>query len=187
MSYEEPKPPDVLNVFNNAIKEISDVSLQDAPKPLTFQLQKEWDNATKLEKQECIAKASEACRVICSVIALKAAETLYKSLTFETQESHELKALMTAYASAPTKYLKTQILSIYAHEHAIKKLQELHEPYEKISEWLIKRAREHTKNFGPGLEVCQPKIHRISLDMSKVDNFLDFVNRPYLTLNSSIT
>lgn len=179
ISFEEPESRDVLTVFNNAMKEISDVSLRDAPKPLTFQLQKEWDNATQREKQECIDKASEACRVICSVIAPKAVDALYKSLSFETQESNELKVLMTAYANAPTKNLKTQILSIYAHVHTIKKLQELHEPFEKVSEWQIKRAREHAKNFGPGLAVSKPKIHRISLDMSKVDHFLDFANRPY--------
>lgn len=179
ISYEEPESRDALAIFNNAIKEISDVSFRDAPKPLAFQLQKEWDIATKVEQQQCIEKASEACRVICSFIAPKAVEALYKSLSVEKEESNELKALMTAYANAPTKQLKTQILSIYAHEHTIKQLQELHEPFEKVSEWQIKRAREHAKQSGPGLEVCKPKTHRISLDMSKVDHFLDFANRPY--------
>lgn len=171
---------DVVRVFNDAMKQLSDVTTQETPAPLTFQLKKDWDAASKGEKKECIEVASEACRLICKIIAPDAGEQLYTSLPFESaQVSQELKALMTAYASAPTRNLKTQILSIYAYEYSAKKLQELHEPYAKITQWQIKRARAHAKKNGPGVEVTKVKHHRINLDMSKVDHFVDFVNRPY--------
>ncbi|KAK3751919.1 hypothetical protein QZH41_007935 [Actinostola sp. cb2023] len=169
-----------VDVFNDAMKQLSDVASLDTPTPLTFQLQKGWDVASKMEKKECIEIASEACRLICSIIAPEAGEKLYTALSFTSgQDSQELKALMTAYASAPTRNLKTQILSIYAYEYTIKQLQELHEPYAKISQWQIKRARAHAKKNGPGVEVSKTKRHRISLEMSKVDHFIAFVNRPY--------
>ena len=169
-----------VDVFNDAMKQLSDVASLDTPTPLPFQLQKGWDVASNMEKKECIEIASEACRLICSIIAPEAGEKLYTALSFTSgQDSQELKALMTAYASAPTRNLKTQILSIYAYEYTIKQLQELHEPYAKISQWQIKRARAHAKKNGPGVEVSKTKRHRISLEMSKVDHFIAFVNRPY--------
>ena len=58
-------------------------------------------------------------------------------------------------------------------------LQNLHEPYAKLSKWQIKRARAHARRNGPGFAVTKPKNHRISLNMNKVDHFVDFINRPY--------
>ena len=86
---------------------------------------------------------------------------------------------MTAYAQAPTKNLKTQILSIYAYEQTIAVLQKIHEPYAKVSQRQIKRARAHARINGPGVSITTESRHRICLDMEKVNHFVDFVNRPY--------
>ena len=36
---------------------------------LKCQLTSKWNEATKDEKQECLEKAEEACRVVCDIIA----------------------------------------------------------------------------------------------------------------------
>ena len=76
--------------------------------------------------------------MICQIIAPKAGDMLYQSLSQKEMVSNELIALMTAYAKAPTRNLKTQILSIYAYEYPMNKLQSLHQPYAKLSKWQIK-------------------------------------------------
>ena len=168
-----------IQALNKAIKELSDLTSMDTPEPVTFQLEKDWESATRTEKSECISKATHACKVICNVIAPNAADELFRSLLSGEQVSQELITLMKAYASAPTRNLRTQILSIYAFEYPVKKLQELHEPFIKVSKWQIKKARNHAKIHGPGIDVKNLPKHRISLDMTKVDHFVDFTNRPY--------
>ncbi len=72
-----------------------------------------------------------------------------------------------------------KVLSIYAYEHTIAVLQKIHEPYAKVSQRQIKRARAHARINGPGASITKESHHRIYLDMEKVDHFVDFVNRPY--------
>ena len=60
-----------------------------------------------------------------------------------------------------------------------KKLKKLHEPYERITDWQIKRARAHARECGPGLAVEKSTSHRVRLNKVQVDHFIDFINRPY--------
>ena len=87
--------------------------------------------------------------------------------------------MITAYKNAPTRNLKTQILSIYAYRYPNERLKKLHEPFERLSDRQIKRAREHARSIGPGLPVEKKCFNRIRIDMAKLDHFLTFVNRPY--------
>ena len=66
---------DVVKVFNDAMKQLSDVASQETPALLTFQLKKDWDAASKGEKKECIKVASEACQMICNIIAPDAGDS----------------------------------------------------------------------------------------------------------------
>ena len=87
---------------------------------------------------------------------------------------------MQAYKQAPTKSLKTQILSLYALNYPIKTLQHLHESYEHLTEWQIKKARKHAQEKGSGFNVTKPSTsHRVRLPMTLLNHFIDFVNRPY--------
>ena len=52
-------------------------------------------------------------------------------------------------------------------------------PYTQVSERQIKQARAHARANGPGVNVSKKHYHRITLDMNKVDHFIDFINRPY--------
>lgn len=152
--------------------------------PLTFQLSTTWEKSKPEEKELCIQKATEACNVICSVIAPKDSEKLFEAIQQPASAerlgpSDDLIALMSAYRNAATKNLKTQILSIYAYRYTMTALQCFHEPYEKISLRQIKQARAHARKCGPGSLVPKVVNHRVRLDTSKVDHFIDFVNRPY--------
>ncbi len=56
---------------------------------------------------------------------------------------------------------------------------EKHEKYERITEWQVRKAKEHANKIGPGIPVENLKRHRARVDMMKVDHFLDYINRPY--------
>ena len=94
---------------------------------------------------------------------------------------------MQAYNKAITSTLKTQILSLYAYRYPVKTLQKIHEPYSKLSEWQIRRARAHARECGPGSLVERSPCHRVRLPPIKLDHFLDFANRPYFYQDESFS
>ena len=176
---EDDRSSDLITAYNKTMESLSEAACEHRPSILTYQL-KDWDSASIKEKTECQEKASEACSLLCKVIAPNDGERLFQSLyEHKPTASNELVILMKAFAKAPTRSLKTQILSLYAYEYPVKTLQELHEPYARLTQWQIRRARAHAKMVGPGHNVTKPVRHRISLDMKKVDHFVDFINRPY--------
>ena len=178
------KAESLMSSYNEAIATLSEKTKVGKVSPLTFQLKSTWDEATEAEKEICIEKAMEGCSIVCEIIAPNAGEKLLQSCVqstnVETEHvSGDLVALMQAYKNAPTKNLKRQILSIYAYRYPMNKLQKLHEPYESITTWQIKKARAHARECGPGLSVEKPSSHRVRLDTTLVDHFVDFINRPY--------
>jgi hypothetical protein len=134
-----------------------------------------------MTKEKCIAKASQACRMVCEVIAPNDSETLFEEVGAWQKPlvSSELAALMTAHREAPTRKLKTQILSLYCYRFSAKKLIEIHEPYERITSWRVKKAHAHCKQFGAGMPLEKQARHRVRIDTFKVDHFVEFVNRLY--------
>lgn len=176
---ETSEKTDVLTVYNKAIASIA--SLSDASvTPLTQVLDGKWEHATANEKSSCIKQVEEACNAVCKVIAPTDNEELFKSfLKQRSSDSDDLKALVEAYKNAPSKSAKTQILSIYACQYPYKYLQKLHEPFEKLSTRQIKKARSHTKNFGPCAVIVKQPVHRVRIDLIKLEHFLRFVDQPY--------
>ena len=90
--------------------------------PLTFQLKPTWDEATEDEEEVCIEKAMEGCSIVCGIIAPNAGDELLQSCVqlsdLESEcASGDLVALMQGYKNAPTRNLKTQILSLYAYRY----------------------------------------------------------------------
>ena len=150
--------------------------------PLSFRLTSSWDETTNSEKEACIEKASEACQVICEVIAPNAGKELFEAMNStsdDIQVSEELAALMTAYKNATTRNLKLQILSIYTHNYPTKTLIKLHEPYAKVTMWQIRKARLHAQQNGPGNIIETQEHSRIRVNTTKLDHFLAFANRPH--------
>ena len=154
-------------------------------KPLQTRLSSTWEDASRKDQEQCIKTAKVACEMIYDVIAPNTKDELLKFLGLGTAEqdaqsvSKELDILMWTYMNAPSKSLKTQILSIYADWYPVKVLMRRHEKYERITEWQVRKAKEHAKKTGPGIPVENLKRHHVGVDMKKVDHFLDFINRPY--------
>ena len=86
---------------------------------------------------------------------------------------------MTAYKNTKTKTLKRQILSLYTYRYPMSMVPKIHQPYGKLSTWEIKQAHSHAYLSGPGTTPEVATKHHIRLDMSKVDHFVKFTNRPY--------
>ena len=149
--------------------------------PLKVPLTKSWTVATSNEKENCLKTAEMSCRLVCGVIAPNDPDKLYEALVTATEKrsSHDILTLTTAYKNAPTKNLKIQILSLYVLNYSTEELKKLHEPFEKLSDRQIKKARLQTKISGPGLPLKKAISHRVRIDMVKLDHFLTFVDRPY--------
>ena len=111
----------LLETYNDAMVSLSTAADLPSPSPLTFQLQEDWESATQQKKKTCVEKATEACKLICGIIAPNDEEKLLEALQINKEEdaARSLLPLITAYVQAPTKCLKTQILSIYAYEYPI--------------------------------------------------------------------
>lgn len=137
----------MFKVYNEAMANITSLSEKTAVEPLTFRLASEWDEATEKEKSLCIEQVGEACHAECAVIAPKDTDKLLQAFqeSGEVACSSDLKALLTAYKNAPTRNIKTQILSIYADRYPAKYLKKIHAPFEKLSDRQIKNARAHAK------------------------------------------
>lgn len=176
---------EAIKRFNVAMETLSKANPEYKVKPLTFQLKGNWDKASTKEQEECIDRATDACHLVCHAIAPDDGKKLFQALQRQREDTTEdslpgdLLAMITAYKNAPTRNLKTQILSIYAYRYPNEKLKRLHEPFERLSDRQIKRAREHAHNIGPGLPVEKKFSNRVRIDMTKLDHFLTFVNRPY--------
>ena len=166
-----------FKLFNETMEKISLGKFQPLKAPLT----KRWEVATSNEKENCLKTAEMSCGLVCSVIAPNDSYKLYKALVMarEKQSSHDILTLTTVYKNAPTKNLKIQILSLYVLNYSTEELKKLHEPFEKLSDRQIKKARHQAKINGPGVPLEKAISHRVRIDMVKLDHFLTFVDRPY--------
>ena len=55
---------------------------------IMFQLKTSWDEASEQEKQVCIDKATEACNLVCDIIAPKAGPELFQSCVTPEEDAH---------------------------------------------------------------------------------------------------
>ena len=182
-----PLVADTVSMYNSAMDTIADLTAQKIKcEPLISQMKTPLSNLSKAEQLNVVQKASEDCLLVCSAIAPGSGEELFKSVaqstqreTFDGSPPGDLVVLMTAYKNAKTKNLKRQILILYAYRYPMSMLQKIHQPYGKLSTWEIKQACSHANLSGPGTPPEVTTKHRVRLDMSKVDHFVEFTNRPY--------
>ena len=80
----------VLDQYNKAMESVSQLAGTQAPPKLTFQLDGNLESATPKEKDECIARATDACKRICKIIAPDDGEKLFEAL----QQDDNMKSLV---------------------------------------------------------------------------------------------
>ena len=172
---------DKLELFNSTMACLSEGMKGINIEPLEHQLPSTLEEISLKERAVYQEKAKAACRVVCTTIAPNDGENLFKLVQQPQEEkvSEELLSLLMAYKNAPTKNIKTQILSLYAYNYSFERLKELHEPFEKLSSRQIKKAREHSKKVGSGFPLQKKVSHRVRIDMVKLEHFLSFIDRPY--------
>ena len=129
----ESNDEETLATYNEAMRKL------DADfKPLESRLLKtSWKDVSAAKQKEFRQKALEGCRVVCKVVAPHADDELFETICKPLDPSQsdvtpELEVLMVAYRDAPSRNVKTQILSLYAFRFSSDKLIEYHEPYEHI-------------------------------------------------------
>ena len=172
----------LVDVFNSSMSNLADVSGKERIDQLQYQLES-WDQCSDVEKEAFVHKAKEACQLVCDVIAPHDGEVLFQAVqqkkNLGATTDAGLEALVAAYRKAPSKILKTQILSIYANRFTVKELKAIHRPFENLSDRQIKKARAHSSSEGPGIPITKIPQHRIRLDKCQLDHFLEFTSRPY--------
>ena len=76
---------------------------------------------------------------MCDVIVPNDGKQLFQAIIDQQQNKGEtggagIQALVIAYQKAPSKALKTQILSIYANRFTTKELKDIHKVFENLSD-----------------------------------------------------
>ena len=172
----------VLEVFNSSMSNLAEIAGKQNIDPLKSQLE-HWEDCSEMEKQTYARTAKEACQLVCHVIAPRDGEKLFQVVQQQQNggiaRDTGLEALIAAYKKAPSKALKTQILSIYANRFTATELKAIHRPFENLSDRQIKKARAHSSSKGSGSPLTKIPQHRIRLDKGKLDHFMEFTSRPY--------
>lgn len=181
MSGENIESP--VRVFNACVDRLADTINKPRIEPLDSQVTF-FENCSKAERSAVVQKAEQACQLMCDVIAPNDGKQLFQEIVNQHRSKSEagdtgLQALVVAYQNAPSKSLKTQILSIYATRFKTKELKDMHKPFEDLSDRQIKKARARAKTQGPGVPAEKIPQHRIRVDQRQLDHFLEFTMRPY--------
>ena len=141
---------------------LADVSGKERIDQLQYQLES-WDQCSDMEKEAFMHKAKEACQLVCDVIAPHDGEVLFQAVqqkkNLGATTDAGLEALVAAYRKAPSKILKTQILSIYGNRFTVKELKAIHRPFENLSDRQIKKARARSSSEGPGIPITKIPQH----------------------------
>ena len=87
---EEP----VLSAYNKALDDLSKLSGCETPCKLEFQLSGSLANASRVKKAECVARATEACQLVCNIIAPDDGESLFNSLTQKEEVPEHIQLLI---------------------------------------------------------------------------------------------
>ena len=161
---------------------LAEIAGKQSIDPLKSQLE-HWEDCSEMEKQTYARTAKEACQLVCHVIAPRDGEKLFQVVQQQQNggiaRDTGLEALIAAYKKAPSKALKTQILSIYANRFTATELKAIHRPFENLSDRQIKKARAHSSSKGSGNPLTKIPQHRIRLEKGKLDHFMEFTSRPY--------
>ena len=116
-----------VQVFNACVGRLADAINKPRIEPLESQVAF-LENCCKAKRSAVGQKAEEACQLLfCDVIAPNDGKQLFQEIVSQHQSKSGtgdagLQALVVAYQNAPSKSLKTQILSIFAARFTTKEL-----------------------------------------------------------------
>ena len=127
-----------VQVFNSCMDSLPDAMRKPRIDPLQSQAAC-WENCSNSDRSAVIKKAEGACQLVCDVMAPNDGKELFQAIVEHHQNKREtggagIQALVIAYQKAPSKSLKTQILSIYANRFTTKELKDIHKPFENLSD-----------------------------------------------------
>ena len=127
-----------VQVFNSCMDSLADAIKKPRIDPLLSQVAC-WEKCSNADRSTVTHKAEEACQLMCDVIAPNDGKQLFQAIIDQQQNKGEtggagIQALVIAYQKAPSKSLKTQILSIYANRFTTKELKDIHKPFENLSD-----------------------------------------------------
>jgi hypothetical protein len=90
-----------LEILNGALSKLSAGTFS----PLSCR----WHEASVEDKDTCLDKEEEACKIICNIILPMDGQSLFDSFLDSASKpsiTKDLEALMTAYANAPSRRVK---------------------------------------------------------------------------------
>ena len=172
-----------VKILDNCLGNLSDVIRKPRIEPLQVQVES-LGECKKIERLNIIKKTEQACHLICEVIVPNDSDQLFQEVVNRQEETdvtldNSTQPLLATYQSAPNKSLKTQILSIYAKEYTSKQIKAMHSSFEILSDRRIKKARALATEKSPGAFLEKKSQHRVRMDKTKLDHFLEFTSRQY--------
>lgn len=108
---------------------------------------------------------------ICDVMAPRDGKALFRAVLDHRHKCEiavdvGLKASLVANQNAPSKSLKTRILSTCAQRFSANELKEVHQPFENLFD-------------RPEVPIEKIPRHRIRIGQRQLDHFVEFTTRPY--------
>ena len=164
------------NSFNATLS-----SMDEEISPIKFQLHTPVESASaatvkKLTRKlsQCITASTE---YICNALALGQAEALKTMLCNDNNQNsekvipEELFGLIDSYKSAPSQQVCFLILSLVPSKFSKTDCME----FFGCSKWMIEQVRKIKFESGPGVIATEEAFTRNTIDMSKVEHFIDFL------------
>ncbi|XP_078380151.1 uncharacterized protein LOC144663089 [Oculina patagonica] len=147
-----------------------------------------WEEATVRTRANHVSKAKSVIVAGLNVIAPGDAGYLWEAVRNsgsvekelgigEPEERKYLVALAESYENASSWETRRQILSIMADLTTFKHIQSY---IPGLTEYRFKMARQHSLQYGRGVEVPRAKSPRMRVERKQLDHFLTYITSPHV-------
>ena len=159
-------------VLSDAIVQISDGRIS----PIQHTSRLPWSELGECQQGYFVRKKGEVIETSLNCLAPGCEADLWfatmQSLPVDQcKHSDVMESLAEAYNQAENRETRLQILSLFVNKFSKSQLQEI---IPGLSKRQIDDARTHADLRGPGKHVNPPEIHRMRLETTKTDHFLEF-------------
>ena len=161
-------------VLSDAIVQISDGRIS----PIQYTSRLPWSELGERQQGYFVRKAREVIETSLNCFAPGCEADLWfaamQSLPVDQcKHSDVMESLAEAYNQAENRETRLQILSLFVNKFSKSQLQEI---ISGPSKRQIDDARTHADLRGPGKHVNPPEIHRMRMETTKTDHFLEFIS-----------